>query len=163
MTLIPKTCFFTGHRFLPGDEAKDIRSRINEELLNAVNAGFTHFISGGALGFDAMAAEQVISLREDYTSIRLVLYLPCADHFSNWKEADRIRFDRILSLADEIYYVTRESYREGCMKKRNNAMTEASQLCIAYLKNPVSGTAQTVKLAKDKGLKVINIANCTKS
>ena len=160
MTLIPKTCFFTGHRFLPASEMEMIKSRLNEELLNAVNCGFTHFIAGGAMGFDTVAAEQVISLRGDYTGIRLVLYLPCRNHTQNWGENERVRFDRIKELADEIYYVTREDYREGCMKKRNSAMAEASDMCIAYLKNPMSGTAQAVKLAEKKGLKIINIADC---
>ena len=159
MTLLPKTCFFTGHRFIASTDVETLKSRLNEELLNAVNAGFTHFISGGAIGFDTLAAEQVIRLREDYGDIRLILYLPCTNHTKNWNELERARFDRIFSLSDEVYYVTREGYHDGCMKKRNNAMTEASDMCIAYLKNPVSGTAQTVKLAEKKGLKIINIAD----
>ena len=158
MTLLPKTCFFTGHRFIAAKEIKNIKSRLNEELLNAVNSGFTHFISGGAVGFDTLAAEQVLRLREDYNDIRLILYLPCTNHTQNWKENDKMRFEAVLSCADEIYYVTREKYRDGCMKKRNNAMAEASQMCIAYLKNPISGTAQAVKLAEKKGVNVINIA-----
>ena len=159
MTLLPKTCFFSGHRHIAFDEAVKVKSRLNEELLNAVNAGFTHFISGGAVGFDTLAAEQVIRLREDYSDIRLILYLPCSNHTKNWNELERARFDRIFSLSDEVYYVTREDYRDGCMKKRNNAMTEAADMCIVYLKNPVSGTAQTVKLAEKKGLKIINLAD----
>lgn len=161
MNLTPKTCFFTGHRFIGFDEAEKVKSRLNEELLNAVNAGYTYFVSGGAVGFDTLAAEQVISLREDY-GIRLVLYLPCINHNKNWREIDRIRFERISSLADEIYYISNEQYRNGCMKKRNSAMVEVSDLCIAFLKNPKSGTAQTVKMAEDKGLRIVNIAEIIK-
>ena len=159
MTLLPKTCFFSGHRHISSDDAARVKSRLNEELLNAVNAGYTHFISGGAIGFDTLAAEQVVRLREDYSDIRLILYLPCTDHTKNWNENDRMRFDAISSFADEIYYVSETAYSDGCMKKRNNAMTEAADLCIAYLKNTVSGTAQTVKIAEKKGLKIINIAD----
>lgn len=158
MTLIPKTCFFTGHRFIAAEEVGDIRKSLNEEILNAVNKGYTHFISGGAVGFDALAAEQLIFMREDYDNIRLILYLPCYEHSKNWNDNDKMRFERILSLSDEIYYVSREPYKEGCMKKRNRAMVEASDLCIAYLKNSQSGTAQAVKMAENKGLDVINIA-----
>ena len=158
MNLTPKTCFFTGHRFIGFDEAEKVKSRLNEELLNAINAGYTYFVSGGAVGFDTLAAEQVISLREDY-DIKLVLYLPCIDHSRNWRENDKIRFERIFSLADEVYYVTKEPYKDGCMKKRNSAMVEVSDLCIAFLKNPKSGTAQTVKMAVDNGLQIVNIAD----
>ncbi|MCR4718332.1 MAG: DUF1273 domain-containing protein [Firmicutes bacterium] len=158
MSLTPKTCFFTGHRFIGFDETAEIKSRLHEELLNAVNAGYTRFITGGAVGFDTLAAEQVISLREDY-DIRLVLYLPCINHSRNWRENDKIRFERIFSLADEVFYVTKEPYRSGCMKKRNSAMVEVSDLCIAFLKNMRSGTAQTVKMADDKGIYIVNIAD----
>lgn len=161
MTFAPKTCFFTGHRFIGFDDAPRIKSRLNEELLNAVNAGYTNFIAGGAIGFDTLAAEQVILLREDY-NIRLVLYLPCRNHSINWSENDKIRFDRILSLADEVYYVSDDRYKQGCMKKRNSAMVEASDLCIAFLKNMRSGTAQTVKMAENKGLYIVNIADSIK-
>ena len=135
-----------------------IKSRLNEEILNAVNNGFTHFISGGALGFDTIAAEQVIFMRENYNEIRLIMYLPCTDQSKNWSEFERIRYDNILSVADEIYYVSHEPYKKGCMKKRNCEMAEASDMCIAYLKSMPSGTAQTVKIAKNKGIDVINIA-----
>lgn len=158
MTLLPKTCFFTGHRIIGSDELKRIKSLLNEELLNAVNSGFTHFITGGAVGFDTLAAEQIISMREDYDKIRLILYLPCTDQSENWNENDKERFEHILSEADEIYYVSREPYKKGCMKKRNYAMAAASDMCIAYLKKSPSGTAQTVKMARDRGIDVVNIA-----
>ncbi|MBR4720516.1 MAG: DUF1273 family protein [Clostridia bacterium] len=161
MSLIPKTCFFTGHRIISNADIDLVKSFLNEELLNAVNQGFTHFITGGAVGFDTLAAEKVILMREDYNDIRLVLYLPCTDQSSGWNETDRNRFDRILTMADEVYYVSREPYKKGCMKKRNSAMVEASDLCIAYLKNASSGTAQTVKMAQKKGIEIINIAKKT--
>lgn len=158
MRILPKTCFFTGHRFIGAGELNLVESRLNEELLNAVNSGFTHFITGGAVGFDTLAAEKVLKMREDYDNIRLILYLPCTDQSDAWKTGDRERFDRILSMADEVYYVTKKPYSEGCMKKRNSAMVEASDMCIAFLKNKASGTAQTVKMAREKGLEIINIA-----
>ena len=158
MTLLPKTCFFTGHRFISREILPLLKSALREELLNAINGGFTHFISGGAVGFDTMAAEEVINMREDYDMIKLVLYLPCKEHFLNWSEADKNRFHAVLSSADEVYYVSKEQYKEGCMRRRNLAMAEASDMCIAYLKNLQSGTAQAVKMAQNKGLSVINLA-----
>ena len=158
MTLIPKTCFFTGHRIIAKSNLDSVKSFLNEELLNAVNRGFTHFITGGAVGFDTFAAEKVILMREDYDMIRLILYLPCTDQSIGWNEGDRERFNHILTMADEVYYVSREPYKKGCMKKRNLAMVKASDLCIAYLKNMKTGTAQTVKMAEKKGMEIVNIA-----
>ena len=97
-------------------------------------------------------------MREDYDMIRLVMYLPCTDQSKNWGEFERIRYDSILSSADEIYYISEEPYKKGCMKKRNCAMAEASDMCIAFLKKLSSGTAQTVKMAEEKGIHIVNIA-----
>lgn len=158
MTLIPKTCFFTGHRFIWREEQKRLKSLLNEALLDAVNNGFTHFITGGAVGFDTLAAEQIILMREDYDMIRLILYLPCINQSESWNESDKERFEHILSEADEVYYVSREPYKKGCMKKRNYAMVTASDMCIAYLKKTSSGTAQTVKMAREKEIPILNLA-----
>lgn len=156
MTLIPKTCFFTGHRYMGADETERIKARVKEEIISAINNGYTHFITGGAIGFDTLAAEQVLLIRETYKDIRLVLYLPCFDQGKNWSEGWRMRFDRILDGADEVYYVSRGQYSKGCMKKRNMAMVEASDMCIAFFKNRSGGTAQTIKMAEEKGIRIIN-------
>lgn len=157
MDLIPKACFFTGHRIIAGNKKSMITSLVRQEILNKINDGITIFISGGALGFDTIAAEQVLSLRNDY-DIRLCLYLPCRDQDAAWHLSDRNRFHDILSRADEIYYVTDGAYRQGCMKKRNSAMVEASDCGIAYMIKSPSGSAQTINLAKEKGIDIINIA-----
>lgn len=157
MSLIPKACFFTGHRIIR-DDKKLLVSFLREEILNKINDDVTVFIAGGALGFDTIAAEQVIDMKKDYDAVRLCLYLPCINQDADWCEADRIRFGKIKELADEVYYVTKKGYTDGCMKKRNRAMVEGADCGIAYLTNGFSGTAQTVKLAEEKGIEVINIA-----
>lgn len=157
MSLIPKACFFTGHRKIPNDRAMLV-SYLREEILDKINDGVTVFIAGGALGFDTLAAEQVIDMREDYTDIRLCLYLPCIEQYADWCEADRLRFQNVFDHSDEVYYVTSDKYTKGCMKKRNRAMVEAADCGIAYcIKNP-SGTSQTINMAREKGIEVVNLA-----
>lgn len=157
MSFTRKACFFTGHRIISGDKNKLI-GYLREEILDKINSGVTVFITGGAIGFDTIAAEQVIEMREDYDFIRLCLYLPCTNQDAEWCEADKSRFCRIAEMADEIYHVTGEEYKRGCMKKRNKAMVEAADCGISYLKGRSGGTAQTVRLAREKGIDVINIA-----
>ena len=70
----------------------------------------------------------------------------------------RTKFEKIFEGADEIYYVTRDVYTQGCMKKRNRAMVEASDYGIAYCVKEPSGTSQTVKMAQEKGIDIVNIA-----
>lgn len=159
MSLIPKACFFTGHRVINRAETDKIRSRLNEEILGKINDGVEVFITGGALGFDTIAAEQVIFMRGDYPGIKLCLYLPCENQDSEWLPDDRDRYRKIKAQADEVYYVTKTGYTEGCMKKRNRAMVEAADCGIAYLLARHSGSYQTVRMAHSKGIEVVNIAD----
>lgn len=152
-----KACFFTGHRKISCDESLLV-SYLREEILDQINGGATVFIAGGALGFDTLAAEQVIDMREDYDFIRLLLYLPCTDQDEDWNDDEKLRFEKIKAAADEIRYITPGEYKVGCMKKRNRAMVENADCGISYSVRKVSGTSQTIKMAQEKGIQVINIA-----
>lgn len=152
-----ETCFFSGHRIMEKKEFDLVKSLLNEEILNKINDGVTRFIVGGAIGFDTMAAEAVLSLREDY-DIKLILYLPCKNHFAKWNLQDVERFEEIKSRADEVKYIYSGKYIPGCMQMRNNAMVSDSDCGIVYLRAQVnSGSAQTVNKAKEKGVPYVNI------
>lgn len=153
-----KTCFFTGHRIIEKSKIGQVEAWLREEILDKINHKVEVFIAGGALGFDTMAAEQVLFMKEDYPFIKLFLYLPCTNQDAEWGEEERARLDRIKKLSDKVYYVTNSEYKEGCMKKRNMAMVEAADCGIAYVKTSHSGTAQTIKMAMKKGIDVVNIA-----
>ncbi len=159
MSLIPKACFFTGHRIIGTKKCSIIEGWLREEILDKINHRINVFITGGAVGFDTMAAEQVLFMKEDYPDIKLYLYLPCINHDCLWKKTERERFAAIKNNADKIYYVTNNEYTEGCMRKRNRAMVEAADCGIAYIKTNHSGAAQTMKMAQEKGIDVINIAD----
>ena len=157
-----KKCFFTGHRVIERKSYDNVKSFLREEILNKINDKVNVFIAGGALGFDTLAAEQVIDMRDSYSNIQLHLYLPCYGQDSRWKESDRRRFAGVMGLADKIYYVTEGEYEKGCMEKRNLAMVDASDCGIAYLKHYCSGSSQTVRMAVGKGIDVVNIADLVK-
>lgn len=155
----PKICFFTGHRIIGAKKRSIIEGWLREEILDKINHKIDVFITGGAVGFDTMAAEQVLFMKEDYPNIKLYLYLPCTNHDALWNENQRDRFAVIKNLADKICYVTNDVYTEGCMRKRNKAMVDVADCGIAYIKTDHSGAAQTMKMAQEKGIDVINIAN----
>lgn len=155
-----KSCFFSGHRILEKKEAQLMKSLLREEILNKINQGVTRFIAGGAIGFDALASEQVIDIKQDYPDVKLILYLPCKNHFARWGQRDIERFDEIAKQADEIKYVYEGKYIPGCMQMRNNQMVKDSDCGIVYLaKRMGSGSAQTVSYAKEKGIPFVNIVD----
>ena len=63
----------------------------------------------------------------------------------------------MLSLSDSYLYLA-EEYSDGVMAARNRALVEAAELCIAYMKNPASGTGGTLAMARRRGLTVRNLA-----
>lgn len=156
-SLIPKACFFTGHRIIKQADKCKIKSRLYCEIEKKIQEGVQVFIAGGATGFDMMAQQAVLDLKETYPDIRLCLYLPCSDQAEGWTEANRDRYFFYLKSADEVYYVSREKYAEGCMKRRNSAMVEASDCGIAYALTDRSGSGQTVRMAKKRGIDVVKI------
>lgn len=154
---VMKTCCFTGHRKLSVNIAEKVVLNLEREVEKLITAGVTDFISGGALGFDQIAASLIIAKKEMDKKIRLIFALPCKTQADLWNEKQQQFYNELLLEADEIIYVS-EEYNEFCMKKRNNFMVEHSAYCICALLNEKSGTAQTVRYARKKGLQVINVA-----
>ena len=149
-----KTCCFTGHRIIPNDEKKFIYEKTLEICDLLIKRGFENFIVGGALGFDTLAADCVLSLKEKHKNIKLILAIPCVDQCKGWKSPDIKKYEKILSLSDEIYYVSKE-YSPDCMKKRNRFMIDNSSVCVSYIKRMSGGTAYTVQYAVESDREII--------
>lgn len=152
-------CCFTGHRAIPSDKSKELAQRIKDgiEYLYA-NMGVTTFFSGGALGFDTLAAEAVIEKRKRHPNLRLVIVVPCRDQAARWSAADKARYERINRNADEVIYLA-ERYFNGCMHQRNRYMIDHSAYCICYLTKQTGGTTYTVQYARECGLRIFNLAH----
>lgn len=152
-----KTCCFTGHRDIPILQLPIIKSKLKKTIIEYIEKGYCYFGAGGAMGFDTLAAQTVLKLKETYPQIKLILVLPCLTQTRGWKETDVKEYERIKSLADKVVYTSQE-YTRGCMFKRNRHLVDFSSLCIAYLTKDEGGTAYTVKYAKQNGLNIINLA-----
>lgn len=152
------TCCFSGHRILPAKSIDTIRKELSTVVDEYIKNGYTRFISGGALGFDLMAARLVAGKRKLDNRIRLVMILPCRDQHIKWSRRDRMEYEEILTLADDVKYVC-EKYCTGCMHLRNKVMVDSSQVVISYLVDCRGGTAYTVNYAKEKEKEIINIAH----
>lgn len=155
-----RSCFFTGHRKLPAKKIQEIKSSIAENIETLITQyDVRDFISGGAQGFDMIAAETVIEMKKSYPHIRLLMYLPCYGQSSKWDDAQKYRYRIVLSHADEIIYVTESEYKEGCMNVRNMRMVKDAFFCIAFCLMRRSGTGLTLRHAENSDTKIINIAD----
>lgn len=148
------TCCFTGHRILSSDFSEDVLHRGIEYL---IGKGVDTFICGGATGFDTVCALAVLKAKKSHPNISLHIYAPCNNQSDNWKLSHRLTYKKIIKKADFVD-MPDTGYFDGCMKIRNYKMVDSSAYCICYLNSAHSGTGQTFRYAKEKGLTVFNIA-----
>lgn len=154
-------CAFTGHRpqKLPFgfDETDDRFLSFQRRLTGAIEAlseaGYTHFLSGGALGVDIWAAEAVLLLRYKKPGILLEMVSPFDHQAARWKEKDRERHDRLFALAD-IVTATGHSYSPGCLQRRNRYLVDNADLLLAVTCGVPGGTEQTIAYARKTGVPV---------
>lgn len=153
-----KTVCFTGHRLLK--ENQDVLfSTVYDTVELLIRDGYLYFCTGGARGFDALAAEVVLALKEQYPHIQLILILPFQNHYEHektWTTTEIKRLETHKNKAFKVVY-TQEAYGRGCYYKRDRQLVDISSVCIAYQYKNSGGTAYTTKYAIKNGLKVINI------
>ena len=152
-----KICCFTGHRKIDGESMQMLSILLDKALESLISNGVTVFRTGGAMGFDTLAALKVIELRTKDQNIRLELFLPCREQANKWDKLSREYYEYILSKADSVTYV-RENYQRGCMLERNRRMVDGSDFCIGYCTLEKGGSAYTLNYAKKHNVRVINLA-----
>ena len=152
-----KTCCFTGHRIMK--ITPELIQRLRDTIINVINKGVTDFYDGGALGWDQLCAETVISLKAEYPNIKLRMLLPCPPkkQSKDWNSDQTKRFKKILQAADSVTVIS-QHYTSECMRKRNEKLVEFADICICFCTNLRSGTGQTVRMAKAKNIVIINLA-----
>ncbi len=154
------TCCFTGHRDISEAACPDIEERISFAVRRMLEKGVTCFCFGGAVGFDTLAAECVLRMRDEgLAAVSAVLIVP----YDGYHEArdrspqERARYLGLLPRFDAVLS-TRPSPSRWMFWERDRDLVDRSAYCIAYLTRPDSGTGYTVRYAEKKGLSVINIA-----
>ena len=155
-----KNICFTGHRKLDSENSLQIKILLDSVICSLVKRGATDFYCGGALGWDTLCANMVLYLKKRKAlDIRLHLVLPCSNEEQTklWNDSDRQVFYSILEHADEVEYIGSE-YTPDCMRKRNARLVEHADGCVCYYDCTTrrSGTAQTVRMAQEKGIEIIN-------
>ena len=151
-----KACAFTGHRTIEERHRGKISDLLLRAITYAYGEGCRTFITGGALGFDTLAAQEVIRFRMSHPDVCFKIVIPCKDQCQSWSQAQISVYEYTLANANEIEYVADE-YFDGCMRERNQRLVDSSDILIAYVSRPRSGAAQTVRMAQRAGKTVYNL------
>lgn len=152
-----QTCCLTGHRRIDPTLYPIIAKNLNDTVEYLIKNGYRYFGTGGALGFDTMAAQCVLKLKEKYPYIKLILVLPCLSQTNHWNKNDIAIYETIKSKADKVVYTSKE-YTKDCMFKRNRHLVDNSSICVCYLTKTIGGTAYTINYAAQQGIRIINLS-----
>lgn len=152
-----KVACFSGHRNLPQD-CTELQANLERAIVELIERGVVFFGSGGAVGFDLLAATAVLKLKEDYPHIRLVMVLPCPPKQQSlrWNGEQRKKYYGILEQADKVKIVSKQ-YTSSCMLIRNRHLVNNSAYLICYLRKQHGGTFYTVQYAEQRGLKILRL------
>lgn len=139
-------CTFFGHRECYGLDA----AALENAILKLIHQGIDTFYVGNQGSFDRLCYHCLKQLRKSYPNIRIsvvLAYLPT-------KSADD------ADLKDAIYPEI-EGYPKFAIERRNRWMIDQSDYCICYINHTWGGAYKFVRIAKNKGLQLLNLGSAT--
>ncbi len=134
-----------------------LRQLLSERILEVYHHGCRNFLSGGAVGFDLLAAEVVLSLKALCRDISLVLVIPFDGQDEKYSHEDKLMYERILREANQVIVINETGYDVAAYHLRNDFLVRHSSHIIAYSNGRGKGTRSTIKLAKKLGVEVDNL------
>ncbi len=162
-------CCFTGYRPVKfpfsmdreDKEYKRFENTLIEEIISLIDQGCFVFYNGMAMGFDIIAAETVLLLKEAYPEfpIRLISVIPFKGQVDSFNDSWKERYNYVLDNCDEKVILS-ENYFSGCYQKRNIYMVQNSDVVLTWYDGKSGGTKNTLDYAASKGRYIIN---CNKS
>jgi len=160
MTTTLNAVAFTGHRTIRTEHLPSIKNILSALIIRCYDLGFRTFYSGMAIGFDLLAAETILELKESYPSMKLIAVIPFKGQEQYFSEEDKVRYHQAIRSADECICLCEHYYREG-YRDRNLFLVNNCNNMVAYYDGSTfkSGTAQTLRMAKQAGKPILNIFN----
>lgn len=153
------TVSFFGHRELDNSiQIEQDMERTVRELIR--NEEYVEFLVGRSGAFDILAASVVrrVNAALDRKNTSLVLVLP-------YMTAEvRSNMDSFSAYYDEIQICSaaEKAHFKAAIQIRNREMVDRSDLIISYILRRSGGAYQTVRYAKSRGKKIINLAEYCK-
>ena len=133
-----------------------MKALLDAAVRQAVEDGFTTFITGMARGVDIWAGQAVLKLRAQNPAIKLVAASPYKGFEDRWSDAWKEQYFFLIQWADAVRYICPD-YSKGAFQKRNEWMVDRSSRVIAFYNGESGGTRNTIRYAESKGVQVINL------
>lgn len=135
----------------------DVRTRLEQSVAQAAQAGYTLFLTGMGRGFDLWAAEAVLAQRQA-KGLKLICALPFEKQADNWNPHWRNLHTRVLLAADQVFTLS-EEYTPSCFHERNRFLVDGASRLICWWDGASGGTRYTLQYAQRQGLEIVNLAD----
>ncbi len=136
----------------------EIEERCYEAVEMLFESGYNTFLSGGAEGFDLLAAKAVLRHKERGLDIKLVMVLPFASQEARYSYEDKELYRYVCEKADKVITLFDRFEHNYQFLKRNDFLIENSTCLICFYDGQRGGTMYTVGRAEKAGYPIINIA-----
>lgn len=133
-----------------------VLNAVSEVVELLYNEGYTTFLSGMAVGFDMIAAEAVLALKERHPDVRLIAVIPYEGQEIGYDDLDISRYNRIYRNAEIIF--TSRSYHDKAYFDRNDYLIANCSKVVCYYTGLIGGTMYTINRTKKANIPIINIA-----
>ena len=149
------TVSFFGHRYI--DDPLRVEERLEEQIEKLLEQHeFVEFLVGRNGDFDRCVSSAVTRLRRHYrddnSALVLVLAYPTAEYLN-----DQRAFHQYYTEV-EISYAASNAHPKAAIQIRNREMVDRADLIICYIEEERGGAWQTIKYAKKKNKRIINLA-----
>ena len=140
------TCCATGHRDVPVKDVAFVKKELKREIEQAIEDGYTRFISGFANGVDLYFAEIVAEARRKHPRLRLEAAIPYRKRLFDLLD-DKEAKPLLLSCTDIVIHA--EKYTRNVFAARNRYMvTNSNRIIAVYDGRQNGGTLFTLRLAR---------------
>lgn len=158
---------FAGPR--PANLPDAVTAALPQKLRQAVRryaaAGKTTFLNGCMSGFDILAGEAVLAVRQECPQIRCVTVAPFRVNFfnnRNWTPQWKQRALHVYETSD-LALTLSETYHPRVYYERDEYMADHSSVLVCYYAGAGKGTKYTLDYAEKKRLAICNLYEQTAS
>lgn len=161
------TAAFTGYRpqKLPNHGSLPVQQELGERLEKAlrlcIGRGYTIFLNGCMSGWDILAAETVLALRETVPAVACVTVAPFRkDYFENdnWTPEWKKRALSVFERSDWAFSLS-DHYSKGIYYHRDRFLVDHASLVLCYYDGKSGGTKYTVDYAEKTEKELMNLAD----
>lgn len=152
-------CCIAGSKVFSEDCLPDMLFELNSKIASLIAQGVTHFLCGGAPGFELIAASLIIAKKKTGAAISLILALPASSAYPS-RNDHQLLLSRLTKEADGVIYLSCEQETDHARQYYHDLVNMSSVLLFAPSPG-TQGLSQTLSYARQSGLKIIILSAYT--